>query len=350
MTMLNFADDCAPLSPQAMAARLAELTAGGDVTADYYGDGGPVTQLEQEIAALLGKEAAVMYPTGTMANLMAVRLLAAGRPGSRFVVQADSHLYNDAGDNLNFAAGISMAPLVSEGASFTPDQLRREIARAASARVSAQIVGVAIETPSRRHANRRFDPEAMAGVIGMARNAGIPLLLDGARIFIEAAWAEKTPAEIAAPFDFVYVSLYKYLDAPFGAVLAGSKAALAGQHHERRRHGGGMYQMWPAALLALRALPRQRENWRAVRMQAEAVFTALQAAGLPVFREPLDSNVLRLPVTGSAEEMVAQAKAEGVRVPPPGKSGWALKANESWLAHTPDGITAAMRRLLRLAA
>lgn len=350
MTILNLADDCAPLLPQAMAARLAELTAGGDVTADYYGDGGPVTQLEREIAARLGKEAAVMYPTGTMANLMAVRLMAAGRPGSRFVVQRDSHLYNDAGDNLAFAAGISMAPLISQGASFTPDQLHQEITRAASARVSARIVGVAVETPSRRHANLRFDPEAMAGVVAVAREAEIPLLLDGARLFIEAAWAGKTPAEIAAPFDFVYVSLYKYLDAPFGAVLAGPKAALAGQHHERRRHGGGMYQMWPAALLALHALPRQEGNWLAVRARAEAVFAALQAAGFPVFRETLDSNVLRFPVTTSAEEIMAQAKSDGVRLWPPGQAGWTLKANESWLAQPPDAITATIRRLLRLEA
>jgi threonine aldolase len=350
MTMLNLADDCAPLSPQAMAARLAELTAGGDVTADYYGDGGPVTQLEQDIAARLGKEAAIMYPTGTMANLMAVRLMAAGRPGGRFVVQRDSHLYNDAGDNLTIAAGITMAPLISQGAGFTPDQLRQEIARAASARVAAKVVGVAIETPSRRHANLRFDPEAMAGIVDVARQAEIPLLLDGARLFIEAAWAGKTPAEIAVPFDFVYVSLYKYLDAPFGAVLAGPRAALAGQHHERRRHGGGMYQMWPAALLALHALPRQEGNWLAVRARAEAVFAILQAAGSPVLRETLDSNVLRFPVASSAEEIVAQAKAEGVRLWPPGPSGWALKANESWLAHAPAAIAAAIRRLLRLEA
>src|SRR6185295_9531108 len=98
---------------------------------------------------------------------------------------------------------------------------------------------------------------------------------DGARIFIEATWSNRSPADIAAPFDYVYVSLYKYLDAPFGAVLAGPADKLKGLAHERRRYGGGLFQMWPAALLALHALPRQTAEWVAIRAALDNVVADL---------------------------------------------------------------------------
>lgn len=336
--MLTLADDAALLAPREMAARLAELTAGGTIEPDYYGVGGPVTALETEIAALLGKEAAVMYPTGTLANLMAARLTAGGRPGARLVVHRDSHAFNDAGDDFTHSAEVTMVPLSGGNASFSAAQLRAEIARTASARVPARIAAVMIETPNRRHANLRFDPGDEAEIVALARAEGIPLILDAARIFIEAAWRGSTPAEIAAPYDFVYLSLYKYLDAPFGAVLAGPGVKLEGQNHERRRYGGGLYQMWPAALLARHALPRQAAAWQSIRQHGEAVFAALAEAGLQPFRHPLDSNLLRLPRGAPEEGVMNRARAAGIRLPPPAPECWTVKMNDSWLAFSPEHI------------
>lgn len=346
MSALNIADDGDWLSPRVMAAKLAELTAGGDVVPDYYGVGGPVTLLEEAMARLLGKEAAVMYPTGTLANLMAMRAIARGKSGSRVIVHRDSHIFNDAGDNFTHSAHVTMLPLAADAASFSDAQLRAEISRTAGARVPAAIAAIMIETPSRRHANRRFDDAAMAGIIASAKAEGIPLVLDGARIFIEAAWTGRSPAEIAAPFDYVYVSLYKYLDAPFGAVLLGPAAPLAGQQHERRRYGGGLFQMWPAALLAHNALSRQETVWREVRRKGEAVAEALRREGALISRYADDTNALRVAIQGGDEAFRARCRERSVK-PPPFAGGIAtLKMNETWLARDEAEIVATIGALL----
>lgn len=335
-------------SPQELGGRLASLTAGGDIAADYYGDGGPVTALEQQIAALLGKERAVMMPTGTLANMLALREMAAGR-GPRVVVHRDSHIYNDAGDNLTTGAGITMVPLASDGASFDPAQLEAEIARTASARVAASLGGVVIELPSRRLANRMFEPGRRAAVIGLAKAAGIPLLLDGARILIEAEWTGRTPAEIAAPFDYVYVSLYKYLKAPFGAILAGPAGPLEKMFHERRRFGGGIYQMWPAALLALDALPTQPGLWRQAHQASEVVFAALEGQGITVNRYADGSNASWIAAGAAATEaaaLPAQTAASGLKLAPAVAGRLGLRVNESWLRLPPEALAARIAALV----
>lgn len=347
MTRLNLADDGDWLTPKETAERLAQLTASGDVAPDYYGVGGPVTELEHAVAAMFGKEAAVMYPTGTLANMLAARELAAAKRGPRLVVQSDSHVFNDAGDNFTHGIGVTTVPLASEGPSFTAEQLRAEIERTASARVPATIVGVMVETPSRRYANRLFDPVALAEIIALAKAENIPLILDGARIFIEAAWTDRELTEITAPFDYIYLSLYKYLDAPFGAVLAGSAAALEGQHHERRRFGGGLFQMWPSALLAHNALARQTKNWAAVRVAGAAVLDALPGLGVEAHRLVDDTNVIRIKSAVESDEVAKRAQARNAKMPPRSRGGYVLKMNESWLNTPPDRIAATIADILR---
>lgn len=347
MTRLNLADDGDWLTPKETAERLAKLTASGDVAPDYYGVGGPVTELENAVAAMFGKEAAVMYPTGTLANMLAARELAAAKRGPRLVVQRDSHVFNDAGDNFTHGIGVTTVPLVSEGPNFTAEQLRAEIARTTSARVPATIVGVMVETPSRRHANRLFDPIALAEIVALAKAEGIPLILDAARIFIEAAWTDRQVAEITAPFDYVYLSLYKYLDAPFGAVLAGPTAELHGQHHERRRFGGGLFQMWPAALLANNALTRQQENWTNIRKAGTAVLDGLSALSVETKRLDNDTNVIRVTCNPDHAEAAKRATAMNVKLPPPSGGGYILKMNESWLKTHPQTIANTIASLTR---
>ena len=346
---INLADDGAAPSPAEMAARLAALTADGSVSTDYYGAGGPVTALEQAFATLLGKERAVMFPTGTLANRVAAQLMAAGRSGPRLIVHRDSHFFNDAGDNIT-AAGVTMVPLAGEGPSFTAAQVKAEMARTASARVKACLAGIAIESPSRRLANRLFDLEQRRDIVALARAEGLPLYLDAARLFIEAAWTGQSPAGIAGPYDYVYVSLYKYLDAPFGSMLAGPAAALDEIFHERRRLGGGLYQMWPAALLALDALPRQTHDWAKARSAGEAVLDTLAAVGLPVTRFADGSNTALVRLgEGHAglAGLVERGKATGLKVAPPSQDAVTLKINASWIREAPEALAVRIVTLLR---
>jgi threonine aldolase len=339
---LNMADDSHIPPPQEMAAALARLSVGAD--ADYYGQGGAVAAFEAQAAAYLGKERAVMFPTGTLGNMMALRLLTGGAP-ARVIVHRQSHFYNDSGDNLSQLAGLTMVPLEGEGAGFSADQLRAEIARTASARVAARIGAVTVESPSRRLHNRSFGT-ALPGVIAAAREAGLPLFLDGARMPIECAWTGQDPAAMAAPFDLVYLSLYKYLKAPFGCIIAGPAALLEGLYHDRRRFGGSLWQMWPAAVLAADALPQQAATWAAARVAAADALAAMRDAGLApaVFAD--GSNVMLFDCAAPPEAMVAAARAEGIRVLPPSGGRLAIKVNETWIGRDPADTAGRLARAL----
>jgi threonine aldolase len=200
-----------------------------------------------------------------------------------------------------------------------------------------------VETPSRRLHNRRFGRGRIGEVTALAKAEGIPTFLDGARMLMEAAWHEEDPAEIAAPFDLVYLSLYKFLDAPFGCVLAGRADLLEAIHHDRRRHGGSLWEMWPAAVLAGAALPRMETLWPEVRAAADEVFDALGARGLPVELFADGTNVVRLPLPPGAPDgnaLAERAKANGLKLPPAAGGALPLKANASWLRTAPQDLAA----------
>src|SRR5215813_14714168 len=120
-------------TPESYARLLASLTAGGKVPVDDYSRGGIVEQLETRMATLLGKEAAVWLPTGTMANHLAIRMLAGAR--RRVLLQAESHLYMDCGDCAQTLSGLNLIPLAPGRATFTLDQVEQAARDAAEGRV-----------------------------------------------------------------------------------------------------------------------------------------------------------------------------------------------------------------------
>ncbi len=342
---ISLADDADLLRPAETARRLAELTADDSVAADYYGNGGAVAEFEAQVAAMLGKERAVLFPTGTMANLIGLeRLTGPAVPGTgrgRIVAHRDSHFCNDMGDALSQLGGFPVVPVAGAGAGYDADALAEEIARAHSARVAARIAAVTLETPSRRLNNRSFGPERMAGVVALARAEGLPLFLDGARLLMEAGWHGADPAAVAAPFDLVYLSLYKFLDAPFGCVLAGRADLLEEIHHDRRRHGGSLWEMWPAAVLAGAALPRMTREWPAVRAAGEAACTAMAARGLVCEAYADGTNVVRLPLPATAprgDALTAAGRAAGLKLPPAAGGALPVKMNASWLRIDPEAL------------
>jgi len=348
--VVSLVDDAQLLSPAQMAQALADLTRDGSIKADYYGNGGAVAAFEAKIARQLGKQRAVMFATGTLANLMAIRCLAGPAP-ARILVHRDSHFFNDSGDNLAAVGGYTMVPLAGDGADdgagfgagFGADAVAAEIARAADARVASRIGAIAIESPSRRLAGRRFGVDNIRAISELARANRIPMLLDGARMLIECAFSGQTPAQMAAPFDLVYVSLYKYLDAPFGCVLAGRSAMLDQLYHDRRRHGGGLYRMWPAAVLADAALDRQAALWPRIIAHGDAVLDRLdRSPQISVERFSDGTNAVRLEIDGAPpdpDRMRAKAADLGLRLPAPQDRSLIVKINASWLSRDPQTLS-----------
>jgi len=125
------------------------------VEADDYSRGGVVAKLEEAVAAALGKETAVWVSTGTLANHLAVRLLAGDK--RRVLVQEQCHLYNDCGDCCQTLSGLNLVPLAPGKGTFTVADLERETERSSSGRVSAPIGAIQVESPVRRKFGEAFD-------------------------------------------------------------------------------------------------------------------------------------------------------------------------------------------------
>ena len=336
---VSLADDGDIAEPVAMAERLLAATRKYDVRADYYGNGGAVAECEAAIAAHLGKERAVMFPTGTLANLIAMHCLTRGR-GRRVIVHRLSHLFNDAGDNLAALGGFTMLPLDDGSGGFTAAQVEAEISRTANARVASGIGCIAVESPVRRMYGRRFDPKDRQAVCDLAARHGIPLFLDGARMLIECAYSGERPRDMAGAFDLVYLSLYKYMGAPFGCILAGPAALLDEIYHERRRHGGSLYQMWPAAVLAKESLNGFGSMWAETIDASETVINRLNAVpSLHVERVPNGTNIFLLSVPGQTLDgpaLKAAGLQRGLKLPDPAGNRLPVKVNESWLNIEPE--------------
>lgn len=188
----------------------------------------------------------------------------------------------------------------------------------------------------------------MKKIIALARREGIRLHLDGARLFIEAAYTGMTVADIARPFDTVYVSLYKYFNAESGAILAGPRNLLDGMHHARRMFGGGLSSVWPFAAVALHYQTGFSERFgRAVRI-SEDVIRALRPYDAFAFdRIPSGTNLFRLRVRGrDPVEFQKRLATSGVMLSAPQGDVFLVGVNETLNRTTAGELSAAFVRAI----
>ena len=219
------------------------------IDGDNYSLGGVVEELEFDFARRLGKEAAMFVPSGTLANHLAVRRHCSER--RRCLIQEQSHLYQDCGDCVPVLSGINLVPIARGRADVSVEDLETAQSTASAGRVRTSIGAIVIESPVRRQAGQIVPMENLEALSSWSRSHDIRTHLDGARLYMMTAATGIDPATYAALFDSVYVSLYKYFGAPFGAILAGSTEFIGGLYHDRRMFGGGLASSALAAALAL---------------------------------------------------------------------------------------------------
>jgi threonine aldolase len=297
------------IRPKTMRERLADIEAGGDLDAqpDFYGDG-PVTALEQRVAELLGAEAAVFFPTGTMAQQVALRY-GADRSGNPTVAlhplghqeMHEQHAYSH------------LSRLRSTWATAEP---RNPTAGEVTA-LGEPVSTVVIELPLRDAGFVLPTWDELVAVSAAAREIGARVHFDGARIWDSTPHLGHSLSEIAGLADSTYVSFYKSLGGLSGAALAGTTELAAYARLWRHRYGGALFQQWPAVLTALagldRALPRVPEYVR----HARTVAAALAALpGARVCPEPPHTHQFRLWLPGPAQALndAALAMAEEEKV------------------------------------
>lgn len=289
---------------------MREAIAHAEVGDDVYGEDPTVAALERRVAELLGKEAALFVPSGTMGNQLAI--LTSTRRGDEVVVGEGAHcawFESGAGAALS---GVQFAT-AGRGGFFTAEEL--DAAAKPGAYYYPRTSLVAVENTHNRAGGRIFPQREILRIAERARTRGLKLHLDGARLW-NASVATGTPVgELAAPFDTVSVCFSKGLGAPVGSALAGSRAQIVEAHRLRKMLGAGMRQVGLLAAAALHALDRHvarlADDHAHARLFAGELRGALTTSGVTV-SEP-ETNIVTADVpAGTSDRAIALAKERGV--------------------------------------
>lgn len=221
--------------------RLADWCEAGGIEHDRYGDGPLIQDFEGKIAAMLGKAAATFVPSGVMAQLAAIRVWTERAGLDRFGIHPTSHLARYEEEAFSALMKLHAVPI--------GDRLRPMTA-ADLAGSAQRLACVIVELPIREAGGKLPSWEELEALKSAARARGIPLHMDGARLWESAAFYDRPHAAICDGFESVYVSLYKGIGSFAGAMLAGSEDFIAEVRLWRRRMGGTLFQAAPMVAAA----------------------------------------------------------------------------------------------------
>ena len=272
-TPIDLRSDTVTRPTDAMRAAMAAAPVGDD----QYGEDPSTNRLQARMADMLGKEAALWLPTGTMANQVALRTLT--RPGDEVVASRESHAAWHEVGGAAANAGVQIHE-IGQGGLFTADELRAAT-KPRNFAIFPSTTLVEIENTHNRAGGVVVPQALVLDICAVARELGLATFLDGARLWNASAASGIALDTLAAPFELVAVAFSKGLGAPGGSLLAGSKTLIAAADRHRRRMGGAMRQNGIFSAAALHAidhhLARLPEDHANARLLAEAL-----VAGAPV--------------------------------------------------------------------
>ena len=284
---------------------MRQVMADADVGDDVYGEDPTVNRLEARAAEILGKEAALFVPSGTMANQIALQLLT--QRSDEVLVGAGSHLETDESGAAAAWAGVQFRVVGTRGiydladfdAAWQPYDYH-------CPRTSV----LAVENTHNRGGGRVFPQNDLLAVTGRARSRGLKLHLDGARLWNAAIASERSEAEISAPFDTVNVCYSKGLGAPIGSALASTKEAIEAARRFRKMFGGGMRQVGVIAAAALYALDHQRARLADDHDRARSLGDALRGVSAGATVLAVETNQVAIDTPNAAADDLVAACAE----------------------------------------
>jgi threonine aldolase len=290
---------------------MREAMARAEVGDDVFGEDPTVRALEEEVASLLGKEAALFVSSGTMGNQLAIALHT--RPGDEVIVGEGAHAAWYESGAAPVLSGVQFA-VAGRGGLFGPEDV--DAAMKPRAYWCPRSSLVCVENTHNRAGGRVFPPRLVEAIAARARAHGLALHLDGARLWNAAVAIGSSVAALAEPFDTVSVCFSKGLGAPVGSALAGSREAIERARRLRKMWGGGMRQVGVLAAAARHALSHHVA--RLADDHASARRFAERMARCPRARVDLDSvetNIVNVDLVGvDAESAVRAGRDAGVLV------------------------------------
>ncbi len=304
MTPIDLRSDTVTRPTPEMRRAMAEAEVGDDV----YGEDPTVNRLEARAAEILGMEAALFVPSGTMGNAIAIRILT--ERGDEVLVERRSHVVRFELSGMSLLSGVMPRMVDAPRAQLTADHVRAAVAPQAYYKSDVRLV--VLENTHNVGGGTVLGPAEVTAVVAAARAAGFRVHLDGARLWHAAVALGVAPAALVAGVDTVMTCLSKGLCAPVGSLVASSRERIGEARRVRKLLGGGMRQagvLAAAGLVALETMiPRLAEDHANARLLAQALASA---RGVRV--APVETNIVVATLEGrSAPEVVAALRSASV--------------------------------------
>ncbi len=325
-----------------MRAAMAAAEVGDDV----WEEDPTVRRLEARAAERFGKDAGLFVASGTMGNQVAI--LTHTQPGQEVICDADSHVMSYEVAGIARLALCQTRALQTERGLPTPDQVRAAIR---PRNIHIPVTGLlSVENTHNRHSGVAFTPEEIGAVAAVAREHGVPVHLDGARIFNACVALGRAPREYGALVDSVQFCLSKGLAAPVGSLIVGSREFITGARRMRKMLGGGMRQVGVLAAAGLIALDkmvdRLAEDHRNARRLAEGLVGLRQIRG-DLSRVQTNIVIFHVDRPGGAAELVEGGRARKVKVHAIGPTSIRCVTHKDVDTEDVDRAIAAIREIVR---
>lgn len=291
-------------------AAMREAIANAPVGDDVLGDDPTVHELESFVAKLLGKEAAVFMPSGTMTNQVALR--AHTEPGDEIILESQSHIYYYESGAPAALSGLMCRLIDGDHGVFTASDVLKVLRPADEHWPPTKVV--CLENTHNRGGGKIYPLAEIEAIAQVCRDRGLKLHLDGARFWNACIATGLSEAAYAQPFDTISVCFSKGLGAPVGSALAGPAEFIARSRRFRKMFGGGMRQAGMMAAGALYALHHHRERLADDHLNAQLLASGLQKIpGVTV--DPVETNIVVIHVPSiSSATLVERLKTKGVAV------------------------------------
>jgi threonine aldolase len=296
----------------AMRAAMAAAEVGDDV----FSEDPTTLELEARLATMLGKEAALFMPSGTMSNL--IGLLVHCGPGDEFICEAGCHIFNYEQAGYAQVGGIGVQSIRGENGILNVDQLRDQV-RGDNVHLARTRL-VCLEQTHNRAAGRVLPYDGVAEICDWAREEGLACHLDGARLFNAVVASGISADKWAQHFDTVSVCFSKGLGAPVGSALCGPLDKIKQARRRRKMLGGGMRQIGIVTAAAHYALEHHIERLAEDHAKAQILADAIRASKhLDLISDQVDTNIVIFTVAkelGTAAEFCDNLRTQGIRMNP----------------------------------
>lgn len=278
---------------------------------DVFKEDPSVNALEAKVAQLFGKEAALLFPSGTMANQTAIKLHT--NPGEQLICDHYAHVFNYEGGGVSFNSGVSCATIVGERGRISAEQIQERI-NPRDFYHSPKTALVVLENTTNKGGGACYSPEEIQRIAALCKKENLSLHLDGARIWNAMIATKTTPAFYGEHFDTISVCFSKGLGAPIGSALIGSKEMIDQALRVRKILGGGMRQ---AGYLAKAASYAIDHHWQAIE-QDHVKAKELGAAVMDIkgirYLAPVDTNIVIFELASSQLEQEFMAFMEQSKI------------------------------------